>query len=82
MTYGEHVTLTCAVVAGGGQSYTFQLEVPMESTSLTRGTVTNGTDFIRLTFSATAEDDGTYQCTASDGQSMLTGDDTLTVGKV
>ena len=79
MTYGENATLTCAVFLGGSQSYDIQLVVPMESTSLTRGTLTNETGLLLLTFSATAEDIGTYQCTAT---GLSPADDDLTVGKV
>ena len=80
-TYGQDVMLVCL---SGTQSSSFQLVAPAGSTSLTRGTLTTNTSTVyHFTFSATAEDAGTYQCIATDSMSMVstTFSATLTVGK-
>ena len=83
--FGQNVELECRVrSAPSTSSYVFNLMAPTGSTSIERGTNETFADEIIVTFSAAAEDTGTYTCTATDtsDQSVLNVDPiTLVVGK-
>ena len=83
--FGQNVELDCRVRnPPSSSSYVFNLMAPTGSTSIERGTNETNADDIIVTFSAAAEDTGTYTCTATDtsDQTVLTtATGTLVVGK-